>query len=178
MIVNYITKLADMYNVSMDDIILDIDYYVSKGKRDNIIPRNKGITRSTLIKYDIGDLSLHEMSTSDYLVKPYTITKQSHDTPEYRKKLSDGVKRALSDPTTRKKWSDVKKGKLNNNWSGYLIATDLDENIVVYETVNIAAMHLSTTRQTLIKLAKNGATFQRGPMKGWKFELSKEYPTI
>lgn len=93
-------------------------------------------------------------------------------TEEHKRKVSYGVRQALSSPEMREKWSECKRGKKNGRWLGYLVATDLDGNRMVYESAKEASVQMGCTAQNLRNHATNGTSFVRGPYKGWIFEFS------
>jgi hypothetical protein len=92
---------------------------------------------------------------------------------KYKANLSKGIKAALQNPEIRQKWSDVKKGSLNNRWLGYVIVTDLEGNETKYETAKEAAGKLKVTAHLIREHCRNNTTFQRGIYKGWKFRFDE-----
>lgn len=104
--------------------------------------------------------------------------KQNHlkavSSDAYRQNHSKKMREALKSPEIRKKWSDVKKGKLNNRWLGYMYVIEPNGNITRYETSSDAAAKLKTGGQTIRDHAMNNTTFAQGKYAGWKFVLSKE----
>lgn len=92
----------------------------------------------------------------------------------YRKAQSKKMKEVISSPDMRRKWSDVKKGKLNNKWLGYMYVIEPNGKVIRYETAKEAASVMKTTAHVIRQFAKNNTTFQKGRYIGWKFVLSKE----
>jgi hypothetical protein len=53
MLKNYLNKLKLIYDVTNEELISNIDFYVKKAKLEKIIPKNKGISLETLKKYNL-----------------------------------------------------------------------------------------------------------------------------
>ncbi len=49
----FINKIKTNFNIDTDTFISNIDYYVSESKKIKLIPKNKGISLNTLIKYNL-----------------------------------------------------------------------------------------------------------------------------
>ena len=88
--------------------------------------------------------------------------------------MSRKMKEVLISLELRKKWSDVKRGKLNNKWLGYMYVIEPNGKVVRYETAKEAASVMKTTAHVIRQFAKNNTTFQRGKYIGWRFILSKD----
>lgn len=93
---------------------------------------------------------------------------------KYKQHQSIKMKEVISSPEMRKKWSDVKRGKLNSRWLGYMYVVEPNGNTTRYETSSDAAKKLKTGGQTIREHAMNNTTFAQGKYAGWKFVLSKE----
>ena len=53
MLKNYLNKIVSFYDLTMVELIDDLDQYVKKSKDEGLIPKNKGISRKTLVKYGL-----------------------------------------------------------------------------------------------------------------------------
>jgi group I intron endonuclease len=95
-------------------------------------------------------------------------------TESYKQNMSRKMKEVLISLELRKKWSDVKRGKLNNKWLGYMYVIEPNGKVVRYETAKEAASVMKTTAHVIRQFAKNNTTFQRGKYIGWRFILSKD----
>ncbi|MFN7656402.1 MAG: NUMOD3 domain-containing DNA-binding protein [bacterium] len=56
MLINSLNKIRTHYNITIEELINNLDLYVSKSKNDGIISKNKGISNNTLIKFGIPTL--------------------------------------------------------------------------------------------------------------------------
>lgn len=121
----------------------------------------------------LSDATKKLWANTDYVNRVRINYLKAVSSESYKENHSKKMKEALKSPQLRKKWSDVKLGKNNNRWLGYMYVTDTNGNVTCYETSKSAAKHLQVTANTLIQHAKNNTTFQRGKYVGWKFALSK-----
>jgi group I intron endonuclease len=102
----------------------------------------------------------------EYRKKVVDGVKLNHQTKEYKEKLSKVMKEKLKDPELRKKWSEVKKGKNNANWLGYVIVYDKDGvEIGKYETAFEAGKNLFITPHTIREKSRNGKSYNYGKYK-------------
>jgi group I intron endonuclease len=53
MLENNLIKLQLHFNVDMDELISNIDTYVTNAKKNGLIPKNKGMSLETLMKYEL-----------------------------------------------------------------------------------------------------------------------------
>jgi hypothetical protein len=65
----------------------------------------------------------------------------------------------------------IGKGSKNPNSYGNVKVTDLNGYEVIFDTAKEASIHFNVDRVTLTNHCKNGTTYQRGRLKGYKFEL-------
>lgn len=63
------------------------------------------------------------------------------------------------------------KGSNNGNSYGNVKITDLSGKELIFDTPKEASIKLKTDRFTLTQHCKNETTYQRGKLKGWKFEI-------
>lgn len=52
-LVTYLKKIAGIYQITTDEVVNNLDYWVQKAKEDGVCPKNKGISHKTLAKYNI-----------------------------------------------------------------------------------------------------------------------------
>lgn len=95
--------------------------------------------------------------------------KKYHNNPNNRLKMSDSMKKTLSNPELLKKWSECKKGSKNGRWIGYVVVTDLNGNETRYESAVDAAKLLKVAPQKLREHCLNNTTYKVGIYKNWKF---------
>lgn len=71
----------------------------------------------------------------------------------------------------------IGKGSKNPKSYGNVRVTDLVGCETIFDTAKEAAIHFNVDRATLTTHCKNGTTYQRGRLKGYKFELinNKKY---
>ena len=93
--------------------------------------------------------------------------------PEYREKLSEGVKKVLEDPKMREKWSEAKKGKNNGRWKGYLVICKGGEVLEKYESIVEASRQTGINRDTISRKTKDGKPYKNKNSKynGCTFQL-------
>ena len=65
----------------------------------------------------------------------------------------------------------IAKGSNNPNSYGNVKITDLDGNERVFDTAKEASKYYKVDRVTLTKHCKNKTSYQRGKLKGWRFEI-------
>lgn len=101
----------------------------------------------------------------EYREKVLNSVRERSKDPEYREKVSEGVKKALEDPKMREKWSEVKKGKNNGRWLGYLIIYKDDKILEKYESIMEASNKTGLHRNTLSSKIKNGKPYKNKKSK-------------
>ena len=100
-------------------------------------------------------------ATSKLWKYPNYVSKQSENhrlavsSLEYKENMSNKMKEVLKSPELLKKWSDVKKGKNNNRWRGYMYVIEPNGNVTRYDTSSIAGKTLEVNPHTLIQHAIN-----------------------
>ena len=75
----------------------------------------------------------------------------------------------------REKWSEVKKGKNNGRWKGYLVITKDGKVLEKYESIMEASKITGINRNTISSKIKNGKTYKNKNSKydGCAFALAK-----
>lgn len=53
MLINSLNKIQINYNISIDELLGNLDSYTNKAKIDGLISKNKGISKKTLIKFNV-----------------------------------------------------------------------------------------------------------------------------
>jgi hypothetical protein len=96
----------------------------------------------------------------------------------YQKNKANNLGRKFSDEW-RKNISESRiklgtaKGSNNGRSYGNVKITDLEGNEFIFDTANEASIQLNVNRVTLTQHCKNNTSYQRGKLKGYKFELIK-----
>lgn len=120
------------------------------------------IKRSTKeYREKMGDTIKNCWKDENYRSKVLTGMKKVRSTQEFKDKVSKGVKKNLEDPKMRKLWSEVKKGKKNGRWLGYIVV--YDNNGVEYgryESAVEVEKKLGITANTVRVKAKNGEPYK------------------
>jgi group I intron endonuclease len=193
---NFVMEVVDKADKSLIDTLerewiektkaIEIGYNLTEGGTGGDTFSNKPdelkeLTKQKLRKYTLENNPMdiewvkkkHQkiVSSLEYKQKISEVVRARDD--EYKNKLSINIKAALQNPELRKKWSDVKKGSLNNRWLGFVIVTDLEGNETKYETAKEAAERLKVTAHNIREHCRNNTTFQRGIYKGWKFRFDE-----
>ena len=94
----------------------------------------------------------------------------------YQKNKASNLGRTFSDEW-RKNLSEsriengVAKGSKNPKSYGNVKITDLEGNEFIFDTAKEASIHFKVDRFTLTQHCKNNTSYQRGKLKGYKFEL-------
>jgi hypothetical protein len=95
----------------------------------------------------------------------------------YQKNKANNLGRTFSDEW-RKNLSEsriengVAKGSKNPNSYGSVKITDLEGNEFIFDTAKEASIHFKVDRFTLTQHCKNNTSYQRGKLKGYKFEMN------
>lgn len=96
--------------------------------------------------------------------------KKNAQNPEYLKKVSDGVKRAIE--TKKDIWSECKKGSKNGRWLGKIEMYDSQGNLFkTYETAVECRKDTGMVAHNIRSKARTGAVILRGKFKGYTFKI-------
>lgn len=93
---------------------------------------------------------------------------QSNKASNLGKKFDEKWRQKISEGRIKQ---GVAIGSKNPNSYGNVKVTDLNGYEVVFDTAKEASIHFNVDRVTLTNHCKNGTTYQRGRLKGYKFEL-------
>ena len=157
----------------------DIFSQLSLERQDEIREKHR---QNTLKSNPMDDESIREkhkikVSSIEYRNNMSDIIQDRvENNPESYEKTSKTMKGRLKDPKMLEKWSEVKQGKKNGRWLGYLICIPPDGERIIFETAVEASDELGSKAQNLREHAKNGTTFKRGRYKGWIFKFKQEIP--
>lgn len=105
-----------------------------------------------------------KLEQSERMIKYY----QKNKANNLGKKFSDEWRKNLSESRIQ---NEVAKGSKNPKSYGNVKIVDLDGKEYTFDTAKEASKHFGVDRFTLTQHCKNGTSYQRGKLRGWKFNV-------
>lgn len=158
-----ISECDGLYNLAEGG--LGGDTFTNRTEEDKNKTREKISKKSKISNKK--NKSLHSFNTTElwkceeYREKVLKGVRENAKKSDYRKKVSDGVKKALQDPNLREKWSEVKKGKNNGRWLGFLLVIKNGEVLEKYESIIEASRQTGINRDTISRKVKDGKSYNK-----------------